>query len=199
MTLGSGKNRLKIKGKFLAFFSIMPLLLATALIRVPCPICGGSGSVSSTGMEGVRISKIESSTQSTSLQACANYRLYNMEITMTLFNSGTRDADGFIDLYLLNYSTGTILDNEFTVEIIPAETEITDTFNSYFKVEVDTTGPVTVTAAVEKSGVACKACNGAGKVALNAWPFYNSMKANFTETQRIFKPYVAPVFIQPEH
>jgi hypothetical protein len=199
MTINPDKNRLKIQGKFLAFFGIIPLLLATALFRVPCPICDGSGSVSSTGMEGVTISKVESSTQSTSLQACANYRLYNMEITLTLYNSSDRDADGFVDLYLLDYSKGTILDNEFTVEEIPAGTEVTDTFNAYFKVEVDTTGPVSVTAGVEKSGIPCKACNGTGKVALNAWPFYNSMKANFTETQRIFKPYKAPVFIQPEH
>jgi len=198
MTLNFGKNRLKVQGKFLAFFGIVPLLLATALIRVPCPICDGNGSVSSTGMEGVTVSKIESSTQSTSLQACANYRLYNMDVTVTLFNSSTRDADGFIDLYLLDYAKGTILDSEFTVEEIPAGTEVTDTFNAYFKVEVDTTGPVTVSAGVEKSGVACKACSGTGKVALNAWPFYDSMKANFTETQRIFKPYRAPVFVPPE-
>jgi len=199
MTLNLGKNKLKIQRKMLAFFGIVPLLLATALIRVPCPICGGSGSVSSTGMEGVTISKVESSTQSTSLQACANYRLYNMEITLTLYNSSTRDADGWVDLYLLDYSKGTILDTEFTVEVIPAGTEATDTFYANFKAEVDTVGPVTVSAGVEKSGVACKACNGTGKVALNAWPFYNSMKASFTETQRIFKPYNAPIFIQPEH
>ena len=199
MTLKLGKNRLKIQGKMLAFFGIVPLLLATALIKVPCPICGGSGSVSSTGMEGVTISKIESSTQSTSLQACANYRLYNMEVTLTLSNSGTRDADGFVDLYMLDYSKGTILDTEFTVEEVPAGTEVTDTFYAYFKVEVDTTGPVTVSAAVEKSNIACKACNGTGKVALNAWPFYSSMKANFTETQRIEKPYVPKIYIAPEH
>lgn len=197
--LNMGKNKLKIQRKFLAFFSIVPLLLVTALIQIPCPICDGIGSISSTGMEGVKISKIESSTQSTSLQACANYRLYNMQITLTLYNSSERDADGFVYLYLLNYTKGTILDTEFTVEEIPAGTEVTDTFYAYFKVEVDTTGPITVTASVEKSDVACKACNGAGKVALNAWPFYNSMKANFTETQRIFKPYKAPLFIQPEH
>jgi hypothetical protein len=199
MTLNLGKNRLKIQGKMLAFFSIVPLLLATALIKVPCPVCGGSGSVSSTGMEGVTISKVESSTQATSLQACANYRLYIMEVTLTLYNAGTRDADGFVDLYMLNYSTGAILDSEFTVEEVAAGTEVTDTFNTYFKVEVDTTGPVTVTAAVEKSALPCKACNGTGKVALNAWPLYSSMKANFAQTMRVSKPYNPPIYIAPEH
>ncbi len=195
MTSPPGKYRFKFQKKFMAFFGIVPLLLATAMIKVPCPVCDGSGSVSSTGMEGVVISGMNSITVSVSLNGCNNYRLLDDQITLVLYNNSTRDAHGYVNLYLLDYAKSTILDTQFTVVDVPAGNEVTDLFDIYFKVNTDTVGNTRVTAEVVGSNIPCKACNGTGAVSLNAWPLYNGMKNNLKETQRILQPYNSPLLI----
>ena len=195
MTLPFGKSKLKFQKKFMAFFGIVPLLLATALIKVPCPVCGGSGSVSSTGMEGVVISEISSITQSISLNGCNNYRLLDDQITLVLYNTSTRDAHGYVNLYLLDYAKSMIQDTQFTVVDVPAGSEVSDTFDAYFKVNTDTIGNTRVSAEVVGNNIPCKACDGTGTVSLNAWPLYNGMKNNLKETQRILQPYNSPILI----
>jgi hypothetical protein len=37
-----GKIKLKFQKKYLAFFTLVPILAATAFIQVPCPVCGGT-------------------------------------------------------------------------------------------------------------------------------------------------------------
>ena len=88
------KNIFRAKKKYLAFFTVVPLLLITAVVKVPCPICGGTGVISNTGMSQVRIINIASTVQDIHvMEGCLNYRIYNVEVKVTLQNdSPQRDA-----------------------------------------------------------------------------------------------------------
>jgi len=200
MTLFFREKPFKIQKKFLAFFGVVPLLLATALIQVPCPVCGGTGYVSSTGMAEVSILSMSSTQQSVFMVGCNTYRVYNTDVTMTLQNKGKDNANGYVSLYLIDFKTSKILDTQFAIVSVPAETVTTTTVTVYFHVVAvdDPQQATNVTATVLDGNVPCKACNGTGKVALNAWPLYNGIKDSFKQTQVVVTPYLPPILVETE-
>ncbi len=194
-------TKFKMQKKHLAFFTIVPLLALTAFIKVPCPVCGGTGQISSTGMEDVHIINLDTKEVSIFQAGCDSYRVYQYDIKLTLENWGEHDAGGYVNLILVDYQTGKVLDDTaFTVVEVPAKTSVEHTTTSYFSMmtTVDMPNRTTVAAQVLKSNVPCKACEGTGKVALNSWALSKNLKDAFVESQRVATPALPPLWIQTE-
>jgi hypothetical protein len=194
------KTKFKLQKKHLAFFTVVPLLAATALIQVPCPVCGGSGNVSSTGMDTVQVTNLTSHEIARFSAGCDTYRVYEYDITLTLENSGDHDAGGYINLVLVDYFTGKILDTQFTVVEVPAQTSVEHTSTTYFQmsVSIDMPDRTEIKADVLTSDVECKACDGTGKVAMNSWALSRTMRDTFIASQRVETPYTPPLWIETE-
>jgi hypothetical protein len=186
MTLSFGKSKFNFQKKFIAFFGIIPLLLATALVRVPCPVCGGSGSISSTGMADVTlVNDTTFALRTTWMVTCNTYRVYQMDVTLDLQNAGQENANGFVSLDLIDVSSGKVLDAENVIVSVNAGQMTEQTVVATFIVAAvdDPQQAVHIVAIVRNGNVSCKACSGTGKVALNAWPLYNSIKNSYKHTE----------------
>ena len=136
MTLSIIGNKLKVQKKYLAFFTLIPLLAATAIIKVPCPVCEGSGVISSTGMSGVIVTSVQSAEQGTFLVGCDAYRAYQYDVVLMLQNEGEQDAGGWVALILINTETGQPLDTRYTVVEVKQGTSLTSEFTMSFLVSV---------------------------------------------------------------
>jgi hypothetical protein len=193
-------TKFKFQKKYVAFFTVVPLLAATALIKVPCPVCGGTGTVSSTGMDDVHITNLVSNEVSIFRAGCDTYRVYQYDITMTLENWGEHDAGGYVNLVLVDYQTGRKLDTQFTVVEVPANSTVIHTTTTYFQMyaSVDEANRTYVAAEVLTSEVPDTACNGTGKVALNNWMLSKSLKDTFVSTQRVPTPPIPPLWVETE-
>ena len=201
MNISFGKAKFNLQKKVLAFFGIVPLLLATALIQVPCPVCGGTGSVSSTGMNEVAIvGEPTFAVKSTWLVTCNTYRVYQMDVTLDMQNSGPDDANGFVSLFLIDVASGKTLDAENVIVTAKSETETVQTVLATFGVAVvdDPQQAVHILAKVRDGNVPCAACDGTGKVALNEWPYYNSIKDTFKQTRVFETPLLPPLRVDTE-
>jgi hypothetical protein len=193
-------NKFKFPKKFVAFFTIVPLLTATAIIQVPCPVCDGKGYVSSTGMDGVQVADIKALEYNRFLVGCDSYRIYQYEITLKLENHGDRDAAGYVSFILVSSISGQLLDTQYGVAEVPQNTSVELQYTTYFQIAVTVDMPKSTSVNVKllEGNVSDKACSGTGKVALNSWPLINSMIDGFIETQRIAKPFQPPLWVETE-
>jgi hypothetical protein len=196
----------KFQKKYLAFFTIAPLLLATAIFRMPCPVCNGTGLISSTGMDKVNVRYVQMQELTTFLTGCDAFRIYPYNIVVTLENDSDKDAGGYMSFTLVNQYTGQIMDQQYGIAEVPAMSSTTLEFVEYFQISVtvdmpDRTG---VNAKVLRGDVGCLACGGkdsvpgSGKVALNSWPVINANKQNFKDTVHVSKPFLPPLFVEQE-
>ena len=191
----------KLQKKHLAFFTIVPMLAATAFIKAPCPVCDGVGSVSSTGMEDVHVTNLVSEEISIFRAGCDTYRVYQYDITLTLENWADHDAGGYVNLVLVDYKTGQKLDDTaFTVVEVPTHTSVEHKTTTYFTMNatVDQPDRTAVAAEVMKSNVPCRACSGTGNVALNSWALSRNLKNTFITNQRVETPALPPLWVQTE-
>jgi hypothetical protein len=191
-------NHFKIQKKYFAFFTIVPLLIASAIIKVPCPVSEATGYISPNGMRWVSISDIQATSGGVYLAFCGIYRIYPTDITITLSNNGEDDASGYLSLSLVNWVDGQVLDSQYVVVHIPAGKQVSSIYNIFFQTNVDDPQTVKVNAKIVGSDIICKACNGTGKVTLNSWPFYSIMKDRIiqadqqTELTDVFQPFFLP-------
>jgi hypothetical protein len=201
MTLSFGKSKFNFQKKFIAFFGIVPLLLATAMVRVPCPVCGGSGSISSTGMANVTlVGEPTFALRTTWLVTCNTYRVYQMDVTLDLQNAGQDNANGFVSLDLIDVSSGKVLDAENVIVSVDAGQIAEQSVVATFIVAAvdDPQQAVHIVAIVRNGNVPCKACGGTGKVALNSWPLYNSIKSSYKQTEIFETPLLPPLRVDVE-
>ena len=200
MTIHNIGKKFKLQKKHLAFFTIVPLLAATAFIKAPCPTCHGYGVVSSTGMEEVYVTKMVSNEVGLFLVGCDTYRVYQYEITLTLENYADHDAGGYINLVLIDFYAGRKLDAQFTVVEIPAGTSVEHTCIVYFRTSntIDRPNRTEIQTEVLKSNVDCKACFGTGKVALNTLALSRNLRDTLVASQRIEAPAMPPLWIELE-
>lgn len=200
MTFVFKGTKLRIQKKILAFFTVVPLLAATAFIQAPCPVCNGTGAVSSTGMSGVVVSGLESVEQDSFLVGCDAYRAYEYDVTLTVQNEGDQNAGGYISMILINTKTGQLLDTEYTVVEVAVGMSLKTEFSIAFLVSTMLEQPdiTQVRAKVLNNDVPCNACSGKGKVALNSWPLLKSMKESFVQSLRVATPFVPPLHIETE-
>lgn len=177
----------KVQKKYVAFFTVAPLLLLTAIIKVPCPVCDGTGTISTTGMSQVAIIHVDATLQSVgTIQGCVNFVLYNYSVSLTMQNRDTQlDANGYVQLGLTDYKTSKLLSSQYVLVDVPANMEITTTFNTSFSVGVDAPITTQVTAGVILNNAPCDACNGTGKVALNQLLLLEAMKQTYVKKQQV--------------
>jgi hypothetical protein len=187
--------RFKFQKKYFAFFTLMPLLLVTALIRVPCPVCGGTGTISSTGMDKVSIINTDSTLISTrQVEGCLNYRVFQYNVVVNMLNGGAVEADGYVKVALIDSVTSRVISSQLYQVYVPANTSATNAFQAVFSVPLDTPSNTAVQAEVVLLSTDCKVCGGTGKVALNYLPLAKALKQGILESQQInLTPYFAPV------
>jgi hypothetical protein len=184
----------KIPKKYIAFFSIVPLMLASAFIKLPCPVCEGTGTISSWGMSGVTIQHIDYSLNSQGAEdACLTYQSYTFVLTLTLYNNGIQDAQGYVMLGLVD------VDNNMIIGKAPAAIQVkskqtiqnVDTATFY----LSETLPTNISIAVQplSDAAKCTICGGSGKLTLNQW-----ILAKFQPEQLVKLQQVAPVVIMPD-
>ena len=192
--------KFKLQKKHVAFFTIVPLLVATAFIKVPCPVCRATGGIESSNMRWVSTSDIKATSGGVYLAFCGVYRIYITDISLTLLNNSAEDANGYLSLILLDYTTGQVLDNQYVVVNVPANKQVNIVHNIFFQTNVDDPQTVKVNAKVVASNIPDKACNGTGYVTMNAWPLFTAMKNRVTGAQQVsvVDPVFQPFFLPPE-
>ncbi len=174
--------------KYVAFFAIVPFLLATAAVKVDCPIDGGTGMVSSApGMENVVIINTESQWRAASrdLNTCGAYVMYLYDVTLAVVNKGPDDTWGYVKLTLVNLMEGEVVDTQYVVLDIPGEISMDVSYTIWFQSEKDLQllrSEVGATVIVED--VPDTTCNGTGKISLNNWPLVNALKNTLQELGR---------------
>ena len=193
-------NKFKIQKRYLGFFTVVPLLVLLSIIKAPCPICGGTGYVSTTGMGEVKVVRVEATIQSAGLaQGCLNYIAYTYNVTLILQNNGKLvDANGYVKLGLVDYKTSTLIGTQYALVTVPAGMEIQTTFSTTFTVGLDAPTTTNVTGEILLNNAPCQACNGTGKVALNYEPFLKAMKQTYAVKQQVSVMPVAPPSIMLE-
>ncbi|MDD5604363.1 MAG: hypothetical protein RBR99_04225 [Dehalococcoidales bacterium] len=186
--------------KFIAFFTIIPLLTLTAFIKAPCPVCEEHGSIPTTSMAWVSVRNVEATVGGTYLAVCGIYRVYLTTVTVTLLNTGDSDANGYLSLQLVDYTTGYVIDNQYVVVNIPANMQLKSSYDISFLTNVDDPQTVTVAARPVIEQIADQACDGTGMVRLNEWPLWYMMqhKALKAQQETVEKPAFIPIFIPPE-
>lgn len=189
------KYKLKI-----TFFAVVFALISTAVIKVPCPVCAASGQVEVTNMSYVMINDVKATVGGAYFAYCGTFRIYITDITVELYNQGIEDANGYMSLALVDYTSGRALDNQFVVINIPARKRMTAQYQMFFQTTVDDPQTIKVTAKIVQNMSTDKACGGSGYVKMNEWPVYSVLADRITEAQHITvdEPKFVPLFVQPE-
>jgi hypothetical protein len=177
----------KVQKRYVAFFTVVPLLSLLAFIKVPCPICDGTGAISTTGMGQVKVIHVDATLNSVgTVEGCVNFVSYYYSVTLTLQNRDTQiDANGYVQMGLVDYKSGKLLSSQYVLVGVPANMQITTTFSTTFTVGVDAPITTQVTANILLNNAPCDACNGTGKVALNQWLLLNAMKQTYVKQQQV--------------
>jgi hypothetical protein len=185
--------------KQIAFFGITGILIVSTFIKVPCPVCDGTGSVAtSSHMDQLFFSNLQTELKFLNPDFCIGYTMYEYEINITLTNDASEDADGWISLLLKATSTGKVLDTQYMGVDVPGKTTTVDTFTVYFKTQYDQTQDVFIEPSVNLGQVECLTCGGRGRLPLNVWFVAVGIKsslAQITKSQTSFEP--PPVVIFP--
>ena len=181
------KVRPKIKKKYIAFFTVVPLLLLLGIIQVPCPVCDGTGSIYNNRMGQVEILRVDSSLESVgTIEGCINYIIYTYNVVLTLQNNGKLlDASGYVRLGLVDYKTSKLLNSQYTFVDVPASTQIQTFTTVQFMIGLNSPTTTQVTAGIALGDLDCEACGGTGRVALNYEPILKGMKEAFNNVQRV--------------
>lgn len=197
--MGWMKSRLKVK--FVAFFAVVPILIVTALVTVPCPVCDGTGSINSTpNTDKVSILEMDSQEQMATRYVCGAYIIYKYDVVIKLLNEGSENAVGWLKMVLVNplQAEGrNILDTQYVQMDVPAKTVLSTTYTVVFGSGLDL--PHTeVRAEVVVGNVPDTTCNGTGRIPMNASPFVNGLKDTFKDIVRVEQAYKPPVSIDWE-
>ncbi|RJO61620.1 MAG: hypothetical protein C4542_06020 [Dehalococcoidia bacterium] len=188
-------NRLFI----VAFFAIVPALLLTALIKTPCPVCGGTGSVTNApGMANVKILDLSFVELKRVQDTCGVYTVWKFNTKIQMLNDGNEEAVGWIKIMLIDTSKdegNNMVDSQFVKVDVPVQSIINSDYNVVFGTGLDQPGKTLLRAEVVIGGIPCIACNGTGKIPLNARPFVSSLKEYLKELTRSENEYHPPVFI----
>jgi hypothetical protein len=180
-------NRIFAKPKYYFIFPVMVLaLFGTSLIRVPCPVCGGTGGLSqSVDMQDVRVVSVESRVLSSQQDACTNYIVTHADPIININNvNADTTASGYLVLHLVDIETGkTVASQDLAVTAAPNTTSILES-EIYFAYNTVDTPPenLEIEAEVLLDSVPCIACNGTGRVSLTAYPLTRSYRDTFIST-----------------
>jgi hypothetical protein len=186
-------SRVRFQKKYLAFFSIVPLLIVTTLVEVDCPVCEGDGHMTSNpGMENVRIVEVESEEVATMYHACGMFLFYNYDVKITLENSGDEPAIGWLKMVLIDFVEGKPMDTQYKVIEVPEQTNAIVEYSVWFVSNHDEKKVTEVATTTLTGDIPDETCNGTGKIPINTYPLISSLKDKFQETVQTHVPWVPP-------
>lgn len=194
-------NGHRLQRKYVAFLAIVPLLFTTALIKVDCPIDGGTGMVTSApGIENVSIVNTESQWKANSrdLNACSAYIMFLYDIKLGVVNKGLDDTWGYVKLVLVDLMEGDVVGTQYVVLEVPGGTSADVSYTIWFNSQTDRVMLRSVVVAeLIVDDVPDITCKGTGKIPLNSWPIVNGLKGTFGELGRQQVYYPAPPVFDP--
>jgi hypothetical protein len=191
--------RVHLNKKHIAFFTVTPLLLLTSAISSECPVCSGSGQLSSTpGMRSVEILSSASKELLISRDVCTSYVVYAYTISLTLRNNGTSATNGYVKAVLKEYSTGKVLDSQYLPVNVPELSTVEDKYDIAFKAGLDQPTAAKVETMIEYGDFACKVCSGDGKIAIGSWLLARALEKNYQEVVRFEHIYTPPAYNPPD-
>lgn len=174
------------------FFGIVAVLMCTTFIKLPCPVCHGTGQIStSVNMDQVTLTDLQTSLKQLNADFCVGYTLFEYHVNVTVTNGADQAASGYISLLLKANSNGAVLNTQYMGVQVPGKSTVVDTFDVFFQTAYDQTQNVYVEADVDSGTVKCLVCGGSGKLALNLWFVAAGLKnslANITKTESNFVP-----------
>jgi hypothetical protein len=190
----------KFQKKYTLFLAVVPLLLATSLYNVNCPVCDGQGVIQSQPvMENVKILDYSTRAVQTTPDACGLYLLYKYDVPISLLNESSDDAQGWLKMVLRDTFTDNIVDEQYVaVEmagLTTLDTKYTVWFGSAVGVNsgiIETSGQLEVDVEVVVGDVPDLVCNGTGKVPLNTVFFVNGLSDTFADIVRTEQTYNPP-------
>jgi len=165
------------------FIAIVPLLLATAVLKVDCPVCHGQGSVNgSNNMGTVHVVAVEGRIIDSMQDACTGYIVTKARPYITAYNLGTDDANGWLTVDLFNMDTGESLAKQYLPVTVGANTTVILNSLVVFAFYSADIPPKHLDIKIETltGTVPCTVCDGSGKVSLNT-----SFLANTFENQLV--------------
>lgn len=194
-------KRALFQKKYMAFFTVVPLLVLTGLIQMECPVCEGSGYVSgSPGMENVVIIKSEHNQRyvNRDMNMCGMYVMYLYDVQISAVNKGAEDTWGYVKLTLVDLKQGKVVDNQYVILEVPAGMSLDVSFTVWFLSEEDIL--------LLRDEVRCEVvidevpditCRGKGRLPLNSWFVANGLKDTFIELGRESVHYTPPMAFDP--
>ena len=184
--------------KYIAFFGVTGFVLVTTLIHVPCPVCEGKGTVStSVGMDNVFLFGLQSNQVYSNPDFCMGYTLYQYQIHLTLTNNGTEAAKGWLKLVLKGTYKGNTLDIKYVPVEVPAGATVANSFNAWFTTSYDVPQDIYVDAVVEYGGVKDLTCSGTGKLPLNVWFMAKAIKSSLLRVIKVEQEFKPPPYVIP--
>jgi hypothetical protein len=186
--------KIKLQKKYLAFFTVVPLLVVTTLFEVECPVCDGTGTIlNNPAMENVRIVDIESKEVGTLYHACGMFLMYKYDVRITLENQGDETARGWLKMVLIDFKEGKPADTQYTVVEVQAGSSWAIEYSISFSSNHDEKRVTEVKAEILTGEIPDETCDGTGKIPLNTWPLVNNLKDKFQELEQIEIPWVPPM------
>jgi len=174
MVFNVEKSRFAVQKKLLAFFGVVPLLLATAWVPATCPACHGSGKISNHGMEGVTIVEQPAIRKTVAWSiVCGSWLMYQMELLLTLQNDGDQDAYGFVEMYMTDYVSEYKSDTQSVAVAVSAGSVAKQIVTVSFTIPREDSKSVLpgIVANVLDDSCTCSECDGTGNVTVNSWFF----------------------------
>jgi hypothetical protein len=189
-------SRIRFQKKYLAFLTIITVLVTTGLLKTPCPLCDGTGIINSApAMEHVEIIDYETEEIYVTRTACGPFIVYQYEIRLSLLNNGIEDATGWLKMVHMDTQTEKILDTQYVEVDVPSGTFQTMAYDVWFGAGYETPGRTDVITEVVLGGIPDVVCDGTGKISLNSFLIVDSWKDNFTKIIKEDNPYRPPVQI----
>jgi hypothetical protein len=199
-------KKFRFQKKYLLFLTVAPLLLATSLVNVNCPIDNGLGTIQSLPvMEHVKVLDYSTRAKVVTTDACGLYRLYPYEVLMSLVNGSPDDAQGWLKLILTDTLVDRVIDEQYVEIYIPGLTALDAEYAVWFGHSlgtntgtIETSGQLEVDVEVVVGDVPDPVCDGTGKVSLNTYFFINGLRDTFDDIVREEQAYHPPHVIDWE-
>ena len=122
---------------YLIFPVVVAAFFSTSLIKVNCPVCDGAGTLcQSVGMADVTVVSSDSRILNSIQDACTSYIVTTADPIITVSNSGSQTAQGYLILNLIDTDTGkTLASQDMAVTADPnantvLQSEITFAYNT---------------------------------------------------------------------
>jgi hypothetical protein len=199
-------KKYRFQKKYVVFLTVTPLLLATSLFYVDCPISDGTGTIESLPvMEDVKVLDYSTRAKTITTDACGLYRLYPYDVLISLVNESVEDAQGWLKLILRDTLVDRVIDEQYVEIDIPGLTALDAKYTVWFGHSlgsntgtIETSGQLEIDVEVVVGDVPCLVDDGTGKVPLNTMLFINYLRDTFDNIVRVEQAYNPPNVIDWE-